>query len=454
MGEEEQIYLDENELAFSDEAKDAPFFRIGFLKHSSNCKLVGLGLDFQGNERYSARFLDLDSNQFLSDRIEGVYEDFEFGNDSGHVYYTLLDDCERAYQVKRHVIGSNVEFDQVLYHELDEMFFVTLSKSCNGKYIFVKLSAQVTSETYYISADDPKDTPHLLFPRRENIQYSCEHQYPFIFGFLLISNSDGYFYILSNENAKNNYLFRIALPQIKEFSIENSEQFLLENQEIVIEHRDFVVIEDFHVRKNHLIVIERSNCLQNIRIVDLREDGFTNYHYVRFSENVYSLWPGSVHEEEANLINSVQYDTNIFCFTYTSFVQPKQVIDYDMDKGTMTVIHEEKVGGSIHYDQTLYSSRRLYATGVDGTTIPGFYFYILKLIRTVSLVFRRDLLGMNMNPPQVNPLLLHSYGAYGSFINPIFSTSRLSLLDRGFVYAAAHIRGGADMVYIILHYFK
>lgn len=347
-----------------------------------------------------------------------MYEDFAFGNDNKHVYYTLLDDCERAYQVKRHRLGADVATDEVLHHEEDEMFFVTLSKSCNGKFIFVKLAAQITSETRYISADDPNDTPHLLLPRRDNIQYSCEHH-------------EGYFYVLTNDGAKNNYIFRTPVPPPN--SAEHSAEFVQENQEIVIEHRDFVLIEDFHIRQHHLIVVERSNCLQNIRIVDLREDGFSTYHYVGFSEVVYAIWPGSVREEEANLINAVQYDTEIFRFTYTSFIQPKQVIDYNMDTREMTTVHEETVAGPIPYDPSLYSSKRLYATGVDGTVIP------------VSIVFRRDLLGMNMTPAQHNPVLLHAYGAYGSFTNLIFSASRLSLLDRGFIYAAAHVRGGADM---------
>lgn len=120
---------------------------------------------------------------------------------------------------------------------------------------------------------------------------------------------------------------------------------LIELRETVIEHRDFVLIEDFQLRKNHLIVFERSNCLQNVRIVDLTEPGFTSYHYVSFSEMVYSLWPGSVNEEVADLTKATQFDTDILRYTYTSFVQPKQVVDYNMNTRTWTVVHEERVGG-------------------------------------------------------------------------------------------------------------
>ncbi|KAJ3080651.1 hypothetical protein HK102_002905, partial [Quaeritorhiza haematococci] len=415
----EEIYLDQNELANSPEFADASYFRVGFLKHSPNCKLIAYGVDSSGNERYTTFFMDMETKQVLEDRIEGVYEDFEFSNESQYVYYTLLDDCERAYQLKRHKIGTDVSHDEVLYHEEDEMFYLSLTKSSNSQFIILNSAAQITSETRYISANNPTDPPHLLIPRRENIQYTCE-------------NHDKHFYILTNEESKNNWLFRVPIPSSLETPPESWEQ-LLELRETVIEHRDFVLIEDFQLRRNHLIVFERSNCLQNVRIVDLTVPGFSTYHYVSFSEMVYSLWPGSVNEEVADLIKSTQFDTNVLRFTYTSLVQPKQVVDYDMDTRTMTVVHEEKVGGIIPYDPSMYTSKRLFATGVDGTTVP------------VSLVYRRDLLGMNMNPPQPNPLLLHGYGAYGAPVNPIFSTSRLSLLDRGFIYAVAHVRGGADM---------
>lgn len=416
----EEVYLDENEMSNSKMFEDATFFKVGFLKHSPNFQHVAYSVDSSGNERYTTMFMDMDTKEVLEDRIEGVYEDFEFANDGLYVYYTLLDDCERAYQLKRHKLGTPVESDEILYHEEDEMFYLSLTKSCNGKFILLNSYAQITSETRYISADVSDDTLHLLFPRRDKIQYTCE-------------NHESHFYILTNEESKNNWLYRIPIPS----TLPNGESLTMEQlidlRETVIEHRDFVLIEDFQLRKNHLIVFERSNCLQNVRIVDLTEPGFTSYHYVSFSEMVYSLWPGSVNEEVADLTKATQFDTDILRYTYTSFVQPKQVVDYNMNTRTWTVVHEERVGGILPYDQSMYASKRLFATGIDGTAIP------------ISIVYRRDLLGMNMNPPQSNPLLLHGYGAYGSFVNPIFSTNRLSLLDRGFVYAVAHVRGGADM---------
>ncbi|KAI9097186.1 prolyl oligopeptidase [Phlyctochytrium arcticum] len=412
----EEVYLDENILANSPEFEDASYFRMGFLKHSPDCKLIAYGIDSVGNERYTTYFMKMDTKTVLDDRIEGVYEDLEFADDNS-VFYTVLDDCERAYHLKRHKLNDDVSNDALLYHEDDEMFFLSLTKSCNGRYIILNSSAQITSESRFISADSPNDPPRLIFARQENIQYSVEAH-------------GSYFYILTNENSKNNCLYRTPIPTTLPDPAAVTEKELLDLRETVVEQRDFVLIEDFEVRRNHLIVFERSNCLQNVRIVDLRHEGFTSYHYISFGEMVYSLWPGLVREEERSLAKASQFDTNILRFTYTSFVQPKQVIDYNMDDRTMDVIHEEHIGG---YEQSLYTSRRLFATGVDGTAVP------------VSIVYRRDLLGLNQNPSQPNPCLLHAYGAYGAFVNPIFSGSRLSLLDRGFIYAAAHVRGGADM---------
>ncbi|KAJ3103240.1 hypothetical protein HDU97_010304 [Phlyctochytrium planicorne] len=427
-GKEEDEYLNENELSRSELFADCSFFKLGFLKHSPDCKLIAYGIDSVGNERNTTYFMIMDTKEVLPDRIEGVYEDLEFSIDGKYVFYTLLDEYERAYQFKRHKLGTDVSEDVVLYHEEDEMFFMTLTTSANGKWIILNSAAQITSETRYISASSPLDDLRVLVPRREQIQYTIEAH-------------EDKFYILTNEDCKNNCLIRIPIPTSTPELASKSWDEIMALQEPVIEHRDFVLIEDFQIRSNHLIVFERSNCLQNVRIVDISAPGFSTYHYVSFSESVYSLLPGSVNEETADMAKSVQYDTEILRFTYTSFTQPKQVVDYDMVTRTMTVVHEEKVGGSIPYDPSLYVSKRLFATGVDGTAVP----ISIRQSHKFPKVYRRDLLGVNLPIPQPNPLLLHAYGAYGTCVYPMFSASRISLLDRGFIYAVAHVRGGADM---------
>ena len=460
----EEVYLDENELvrAMEESSSDAAapaYFRLGFLRHTKDCALIAYGVDTTGIERYTTQFMRMDTKEHLSDIIPDCYEDFEFSNCGKYAFYIAIDQFERAYQWKRHKIGTSVSEDVLLYEETDEMFCLTMTKSGDKRVLILNSAAQITSESRFIDLSDPTGEPVVLFPRRQKIQYTLEHHY--------FADADpssqayrGYFYVMTNEDSKNHQLFRVPMPSREEmktkFKDGMSPEEMKKRRQIVVGHRDFVLIEAFHVRARHLIVFERSNCVQNIRIISLLENGsLDTYHYVSFSEGtVYSLWPGSVDEEVADLSKSMMFDTNLLRFTYTSFTQPKQVIDYNMDTRVKTVVHEERVLGP-GYDPNLYISKRLWATGVDGTAVP------------MSIVYRRDLLRMNASnsnggvaddenngetvtaPSGVvgsgNPLLLHAYGAYGSCMSPIFSTTRLSLLDRGFVYAVAHVRGGSDM---------
>ncbi|EPZ31433.1 hypothetical protein ROZALSC1DRAFT_26800 [Rozella allomycis CSF55] len=401
----EQVYLNENLLA-SELNNETTFFNVGFLRHCQANDLIAYGVDLAGNERYTVYFKNKDSGKVLSEVLENVSEGgLHFSRCGRFVYYLLLDDTERAFQLKRHEIGKMISEDVLLLEEKDEMFFLTLNKSCDGNYLFINSSAQITSETRFISFDDPEGEPVVVYPRKKYVNYTCEHH-------------NGFFYILSNENVKNNFLFRIP---VKAPLIEQS-------RTIVIEHRDFVYIEELQMRQKHLILLERSNCLQNLRIIDISDsNNFENYHYVSFSDLVYSIWLGTIAEESADLNKQSLFESNILRYTFTSLVDPKQVIDYNMDDKTSSIVHMQVV---TNYDRSKYAQKRLFATGIDGTAIP------------MSLVYRKDLLYKEQNP---NPCLLYAYGAYGGCISPIFNSNRLSLLDRGFIYAIAHVRGGADM---------
>ncbi|RKP03460.1 hypothetical protein CXG81DRAFT_9491, partial [Caulochytrium protostelioides] len=401
------VYFDENAIALLPHFKDAPYFKVGFLKHTMDGSILAYSVDSTGNEHYTVYFMEMATRTHLPDQIADVYEDMEFSNDGRCVFYTRLDGTERAYQMRVHVLGTPVDADVVLYEEPDDMFFLTLFKGADTQFILMCSSAQITSETHYISAatvpSGPQDL-HLLLPREEGIQYTVD------------SHID-VFYVLTNEGSKNNWLFTLPIP---------------DRRQAVIEPRDFVMIETFHCHEHHLIVYERSNCVPNVRVVDLRDN---TYHYISFSDTVYSLYPGTVNEEVAELTRSVQFghDTHLLRFTYGSFTQPKQVIEYNMDTRQMTVLSEEKVPAELPYDPSFYVSRRLFATGHDGTAVP------------ISIVYRRDLLGQCQAEGRPSPMLLHAYGAYGSLVNPMFSSTRLSLLDRGFVYAVVHTRGGGDL---------
>jgi oligopeptidase B len=453
-----EVYLDENEIAMMPEFANATYFYLGFLRHSPCGRYIAFGVDANGSEQYSIFIKDLQIHVLLPDRLKGCWEDFEFSNDGNWAYYLALDECDRADRLFRHRVGTpDASHDVVLYQEMDEMFFLSLSKSCNSQVLLLNSSAQVTSETHYLYLEEEAKGDvweyhsegasnwtmktetakglapcKCIFPRREGVQYTVE------------SHQD-HFYILTNEGKqKNNWLFRIP----RGLSPSEVSDSLLELRETVIPPRDFVLIEDFQVRIRHLVVFERSNCLQNVRIVDLTDSTFTNFHYISFSEPVYSLWPMTVSEEIADLSKHVLFNTNVLRYTYTSFLQPKQIVDYDMETRSFSIVHTERVNGAFAYNPELYVARRLFAIGEDGTAIP------------LSIVHRKDLLGVPLptstlpdrnGDPQApsehvpNPLLLHAYGAYGSCVNPMFSTQRLSLLDRGFVYAIAHVRGGSDL---------
>lgn len=385
----EDVYLDENILAWSEEFEDAPFFRISFLKLSHDCKILAYGVDSTGQERNTVYFMDMETKNILPDRISDVYEDLEFSRDSDCVYYTILDECERAYQLKRHLIGEDVSGDEVLFHEQDEMFFLSLRKTYDESYIILTSSAQVTTEVHYCSASKTDSPCVLLIPRIDAIRVKVGHH-------------NSYFYILTNEKGKNNWIYRI--PVVDNY---NSTSTLSFRRETVLEHRDFVLVEDFQFTSNHLIVLERSNCRQNLRIISManaKEGIFSDFHYVVFSELVYSVWLGSV-DYGVPYLRRHQYDTKIFTFLFTSYLQPIQVIDYDMEQRILTVRHEENVCGRIPYDKTNYDSTRLFATSHDGTAIP------------ISIVYRKDLLGIAMDKPETNPMLLHAYGAYGTCIS-------------------------------------
>ncbi|ORZ27977.1 prolyl oligopeptidase [Lobosporangium transversale] len=440
--EEEQVYLDENEIAQSPEFKDSTYFRVGFLRHSPDCRILAYGVDSTGQEQFTTFFKDVETGELLNDRLTNIYENLEFSSCGRFVYYlTLVPETERAYRLYRHILGTSVNQDQLLYEEKDEMFCLTMTKSGDGKFIMINSAAQVTSETLFLHADATEDVRQLrvIMPRKEGITYSAE------------SHSGKYFFVLTNENSKNNWLFRTPAPKCDS----PAEMDLMSLRETVIPHRDFVLIEDFQVRRRHLVVFERSNCHQNVRVIELATpkgvDGcesrpeappcsiglepgpFDKYHYISFSEIVYSLLPESINEEVSNLSKMTLFDTNVLRFTYSSLVQPRQVIDYNMDTQESVMVHTEQIAGSPVYDPNRYEQLRLHSTGIDGTAVP------------MSIVFRRDLIDLGGKGWDANPCLLYTYGAYGSCTDPVFSTQRLSLLDRGFIYAIAHVRGGSDM---------
>lgn len=302
----EQIYLDENIIASSPEFEPLPFFKVTFVKLSATCKYLAYGIDTAGSERNTVYFMNMDTLVLLDEILLDVYEDLEFSLDGNCVYYTTLDDVERANQFKRHILGMNVENDEILFIESDEQFFLTLTITSDARFLVLKSTAQITSETHMIDASDNSSNCMILNERKEGVNYTCEHQ-------------SEYFYILTNEEGKNNWIYRVSVDAVIRSIADGSEVA----RETVIENRDFVLIEDFQFQATHLIVLERSNCRQNIRIIDLKDSvdsDFTTYHYVGFSEAVYTVWLDCV-DFQPSYLSRHQYDTHVFRFSYTSFLQ-------------------------------------------------------------------------------------------------------------------------------------
>lgn len=380
----EEILLDANALAAG-----RKFFRIGVFKVSPNHKLLAYSTDTEGSEVYTLFVKDLETGQLLKDQIPNTYYSVEWANDNRTIFYSVLDAAKRPYQLYRHTLGADSQSDALIFHEKDDRFFLRLSKSRSREYLLLSLSSKLSSEVHYLPAGRAGAAFQVIEPRRHEVEYDVEHW-------------GDTFFIRTNDGAKN---FKLMKAPVGDPSRKNWTE--------VLPHRPDVMIDSVDAFRDFLVVWERRQGLRNIRVRNLRTG---NEHYVDFPEPVYTVFPTGNRE----------FHTNLLRFTYTSLVTPNSVFDYDMKSRTRQLKKRQEVLGG--YDPSRCQSERVFATASDGTRIP------------ISIVYRK---GMVRNGE--NPLLLHAYGSYGSTREPVFDSDRLSLLDRGFVYAIAHIRGGGEM---------
>jgi oligopeptidase B len=381
---EEEVLLDQNALA---EGKD--YCEIGAFRVSPDHRLLAYSLDTTGAEIYTVYVKDLQTGELLEDRISGAYEDLEWANDNEVLFYSTLDQALRPYQLYKHSLGTDQSEDVLLYHEKDEMFYLELSKTRSMAYLLIDLESKTTSEVRYLNADNTEESLQVVHPRQHGMEYDVDHR-------------GEKFYIVTNDGARN---FRLMTAPVTDPSKGNWRE--------IVPHRESVKIDKVDLFENHLVVYEREGGLKQIRITNLSAG---DVHHVDFPEPVYTVWP------ERN----PDFHTATLRFTYTSLVTPKSVFDYDMDARTRELKKQEEVLGG--YDPSLYQSERVFAPASDGTMVP------------ISLVYRKGTVKDG-----TNPLYLVGYGSYGLSEEPKFSSHRLSLLDRGFIYAKAHIRGGEEM---------
>ena len=378
----EEILVDENAMA-----DGKKYFRIGNFSVSPNHQLLAYSVDFDGDEEYTIHVKDLPTGDLLADEIPNTYYSLEWGNDNATFFYTVLDAAKRPHKIFRHRLG--VKSDQLVYHELDERFTVELAKTSSRAYILINIGSALTSEVRYVSADRPNDEFQVVLPRVHETEYDITH------------HGDSFF-IRTNDGAKT---FRVVEAPVKDPSKANWTE--------VIAKRDDATIEGILAFQDSLVAEERDRGLSQIRI---RKFATGDTHFIEFGEPVYTAGLGA----------NAEYDTRVVRFVYTSLVTPNSVFDYNMETRQRELKKQQEVLGG--YDPSKYGSERVYATAPDGVKVP------------VSLVYKKGFVKDGLAP-----MLLYGYGAYGISMDPAFASDRLSLLDRGFVYAIAHVRGGADL---------
>lgn len=379
----EEIYLDINPLAAKHD-----FYSIYSVIVSPDHRYAAFSVDTTGTETYHLRILDLQNNEYLTDSQSSI-SDLVWSNDSKIIFYTLEDETGRTHEAYRHDLYSNPQNDRLIFAEPDEKFWLSLEKSRDQRFIILSSDSKTTSEVYYLSADNISEPFTLIETRQQGIQY-----YPLF--------NDSKIFFITNWNAPNK---KIMLTSADEMSKKYWRDFL--------PHRDSIKIS-VEIFLDHLVITEKNKGIDHLRIIDLNSG---ESHYLDFVEPVYSFYPWS----------STEFDSPFLYFSYESLQTPYTVYKYDMKTKQRTQLKQQKIDADFRPDD--YQTERLEAIARDGSRIP------------ISLCYRKDLFKKDGS----SPLLLTAYGAYGDSYDPYFSTSRLSLLNRGISYAIAHVRGGSEL---------
>ena len=386
---EEKVMLDMNQLAVGE-----AFMALGALTVSDDGNLLAFSTDTTGFRQYTLHIKDLRTGEVLADQAQRVGS-VVWAADNRTLFYSVEDEeTKRQFQLYRHVLGEPQDTDALVYEEADERFNLGGGRTRDGKYIVLESASHTTSEERFLPAADPQGHWTLIEPRRENIEYSSDHR-------------DGLWYIRVNDTART---FRLVTVPVATPGRADWRELLA--------HREDVMLEDLELFQSFAVLVERSNGLPHMKVRFFDDQGaFTGPSpEIAFPEPTYSAHP-HVNRE---------FVTGTFRYGYQSLVSPTSVYEYNVGTGQSTLLKELEVPGG--FDRSLYRSERLFASAPDGTRIP------------VSIVYRRDKKGNG-----TNPLYIYGYGSYGYSLPVGFSSNRLSLLDRGFVLAYAHIRGGGDM---------
>jgi len=381
----EEVLVDVNQVAAG-----YKFCSVTFPAVSSGQNLIAYGVDTVGRRFYTIHIKNLATGEILRDRIPNVTGNVAWANDNRTLFYARQHPVTlRSYQIFRHVVGTDPAQDALVYEEKDDTFRCFVFKTKSKRYLMIGSSQTLSTEYRYLEADKPDGQFRVFLPRQRDHEYRLDH-------------FQDHFYIRTNLKAKN---FRLMKTPVTRTGPENWQE--------VLPHRDDVLFEDFEVFRDHLVAVERKDGLTRLRVMPWSGRG---EHYVDFGEPAYLAFP----------TDNYEFDTNLLRYTYSSLTTPNSVYDYNMATRQKTLLKREEVLAG--FDSANYQAERLYATASDGVRVP------------ISLVYRKG-----FRKDGTHPLLLYGYGSYGNSTEASFNPYRISLLDRGFVYAIAHIRGGQEL---------
>lgn len=380
----EEVVLDVNQMAIGHD-----YFHVTGLSVSENNKIAAFGVDTVSRRQYTIHFKNLETGEILEDKILNTTGNVTWANDNKTVFFSTKDPITlRSDRINRYKLGT--DNPEEVYYEKDETFDTYIYKTKSKRYLIIASSQTLSDEYQILEADNPTGTFKIFQPREKELEYQIDHY-------------EDHFYIRTNkDNARNFKLMKTAINHTGK-----------ENWVDVIPHREDVFVQSFEIFENHLVVSERIKGLTQLRV--MHWNGSEDY-YIDFGEETYAVW----------ISENPEFKTDILRYTYSSLTTPNSTFDYNMNMQEKILLKEEEVLGD--FDKSNYEAKRLFARSDDNVKVP------------ISVVYRKGLI-LNGN----NPTLINGYGSYGASRDASFSSDRLSLLDRGFVFAIAHIRGGSEM---------
>lgn len=385
---EEEVLFDCNELA-----EGHAYFQLGGLNISDDNKFAAFGIDTVSRREYTIQIKNLETGEILPEKIEKTTGGSTWAADNKSLFYSRKDEQTlRADRIFKHILGNDISMDEMIYNEKDDTFSTYVYRSKSRKYLIIGSESTMTSEYRILEASEPHGNFRIFQKRTRGLEYSVSHY-------------GNYFYIVTNKDKATNFKL-MTTPE---------EKTSKENWKDLIPHREEVLLEGIDIFKDYLVISERFNGLSHIKIQPWSHP--EEAYYLPFESETFTAYTTT----------NLDFNTEVLRYGYQSLATPSSVIDFNMRTREKEVKKEQQVLGG-KFDKHNYTEERVWAIAADGTMIP------------VSMVYRKEL-----KKDGKNPLLQYAYGSYGSTMEPYFSSVRLSLLDRGFIYAIAHIRGGEDL---------